>query len=94
MFCDADERRVLLATPSRGAVTFAELANNLAALDGGRPRCSRLPPLKLLGAMIKKYLAEIIESFRSKLDNSLAEATNGRVQAAKIRANSYAPTPI
>lgn len=34
MFCDADERRVLFATPGRDAATFAEFAKDLTAHGG------------------------------------------------------------
>ena len=51
-------------------------------------RC-RQAPFKRLGATIKKHLAGIVEHFRSGLDNGFAEAINGRVQAAKIRAKGY-----
>ena len=34
-------------------------------------------------------LAGIVEHFRSGLDNGFAEAINGRVQAAKVRAKGY-----
>ena len=51
-------------------------------------RC-RLAPFKRLGATIKKHLAGIVEHFRSGLDNGFAEAINGRVQAAKVRAKGY-----
>ena len=51
-------------------------------------RC-RLAPFKRLGATIRKHLAGIVEHFRSGLDNGFAEAINGRVQAAKVRAKGY-----
>ncbi|WP_276968194.1 ISL3 family transposase [Metallibacterium scheffleri] len=51
-------------------------------------RC-RLAPFKRLGATVKKHLAGILEHFRSRLNNGFAEAINGRVQAAKVRAKGY-----
>ncbi len=51
-------------------------------------RC-QLSPFKRLGATIKKHLDGIVEHFRSGLDNGFAEAINGRVQAAKVRAKGY-----
>ena len=51
-------------------------------------RC-RLAPFKRLGATVKKHLAGILEHFRSGLNNGFAEAINGRIQAAKVRARGY-----
>ena len=52
-------------------------------------RRSRLAPFKRLGATVKKHLAGILEHFRSGLNNGFAEAINGRIQAAKVRAKGY-----
>ncbi len=54
-------------------------------------RC-RLTLFKRLGATIKKHLVGIIEHFRSALDNGLAEAIKGRVQAARCAPKAIAPT--
>jgi transposase len=51
-------------------------------------RC-RLIPFKRLAATLKKNLAGILEHFRSGLNNGFAEAINGRIQAAKVRAKGY-----
>ncbi|MGB4859723.1 MAG: ISL3 family transposase [Dokdonella sp.] len=51
-------------------------------------RC-RLPPFKRLAATLKKNLEGVLEHFRSALNNGFAEAINGRVQAAKVRAKGY-----
>ncbi|MDQ6646580.1 MAG: transposase [Pseudomonadota bacterium] len=53
-----------------------------------RARHCRLASFKRLGA-VKKHLAGILEHFHSGLNNSFAEAINGRVQAAKTRAKGY-----
>ena len=51
-------------------------------------RC-RLVPFKRLGAKVKRHLAGILEPFRCGLNNGFAEAINGRIQAAKVRAKGY-----
>ena len=51
-------------------------------------RC-RLAPFKRLAGTVKKHLVGILEHFRSGLNNGFAEAINGRIQAAKIRAKGY-----
>jgi len=50
---------------------------------------SRLAPFKRLAATVKKNLVGILEHFRSDLNNGFAEAINGRIQAAKVRAKGY-----
>lgn len=51
-------------------------------------RC-RLAPFKRLAATLKKNLDGVLEHFRTGLNNGFAEAINGRVQAAKVRAKGY-----
>ena len=51
-------------------------------------RC-RLAPFKRLAGTVQKHLAGILEHFRSGLNNGFAEAINGRIQAAKVRAKGY-----
>jgi transposase len=51
-------------------------------------RC-RLAPFKRLAGTVQKHLTGILEHFRSGLNNGFAEAINGRIQAAKVRAKGY-----
>lgn len=59
----------------------------LAWISWGR-RC-RLAPFKRLAGTIRKHFNGIVEHFRSGLNNGFAEAINGRIQAAKVRARGY-----
>jgi transposase len=51
-------------------------------------RC-RLAPFKRLGATVKANLLGILTHFETGLNNGMAEAINGRIQAAKTKARGY-----
>lgn len=51
-------------------------------------RC-RLAPFKRLGATVRDHLEGILAHFETGLNNGMAEAINGRIQAAKAKARGY-----
>lgn len=60
----------------------------LAWISWGR-RC-RLFPFKRLAGTIRKHFDAILGHLRSGLNNGFAEAIDGRIPAAKVRARGYA----
>ena len=52
-------------------------------------RKSRLAPMKRAALTLKKYQAEILNIFVSKLTNAISEGINSMIQAAKRKARGY-----
>jgi transposase len=80
------ERLREIFASARNAASAAPL---LKAWISWARRC-RLAPFKRLGATVKAHLEGILAHFETGLNNGMAEAINGRIQAAKNKARGYA----
>jgi transposase len=70
---------------SNNAAEAREKFNNLYSWL----RKSRLEPMKKVALTLKKYIAEILNIFASRLTNAICEGINSMIQAAKRKARGY-----